>query len=92
MGTCARRVGSGCGRGERGARVTITCVAETCTPLHVMSRLDHHVFSRERGSGGAAGAGRRGYPRVRPPRFAEMCSGSEEGSYLRLIDLCITQL
>ena len=24
--------------------------------------------------------------------FAEMCSGSEEGSYLRLIDLCITQL
>jgi len=24
--------------------------------------------------------------------FTEMCSGSEEGSYLRLIDLCITQL
>jgi len=24
--------------------------------------------------------------------FAEMCSGSEEGSYLRLIDFCITQL
>ena len=24
--------------------------------------------------------------------FAEMCSGSEEGSYLRLIDLCFTQL
>ena len=24
--------------------------------------------------------------------FAEMLSGSEEGSYLRLIDLCITQL
>ena len=24
--------------------------------------------------------------------FAEMCSGSEEGSYLRLIDSCITQL
>jgi len=24
--------------------------------------------------------------------FIEMCSGSEEGSYLRLIDLCITQL
>ena len=24
--------------------------------------------------------------------FAEMCSGSEEGSYFRLIDLCITQL
>ena len=23
---------------------------------------------------------------------AEMCSGSKEGSYLRLIDLCITQL
>jgi len=24
--------------------------------------------------------------------FAEMCSGSEAGSYLRLIDLCITEL
>ena len=24
--------------------------------------------------------------------FTEMCSGSEEGSYLRLIDLCINQL
>jgi len=24
--------------------------------------------------------------------FGEMCSGSEEGSYLRLIDSCITQL
>jgi len=24
--------------------------------------------------------------------FAEMCSGSEAGSYLRLIDLCITRL
>ena len=24
--------------------------------------------------------------------FTEMCSGSKEGSYLRLIDLCITQL
>ena len=24
--------------------------------------------------------------------LAEMCSGSEEGSYLRLIDFCITQL
>ena len=24
--------------------------------------------------------------------FTEMCSGSEEGSYLRLIDVCITQL
>jgi len=24
--------------------------------------------------------------------FAEMCSGSEAGSYLRLIDFCITQL
>ena len=24
--------------------------------------------------------------------FTEMCSGSEAGSYLRLIDLCITQL
>ena len=24
--------------------------------------------------------------------FTEVCSGSEEGSYLRLIDLCITQL
>ena len=24
--------------------------------------------------------------------FAEMCSGSEAGSYFRLIDLCITQL
>jgi len=24
--------------------------------------------------------------------FAEMCSGSEEGSYLKLIDFCITQL
>ena len=24
--------------------------------------------------------------------FTEMCSGSEEGSYSRLIDLCITQL
>ena len=33
-----------------------------------------------------------------PPRiqgvnyFTEMCSGSEESSYLRLIDFCITQL
>jgi len=26
------------------------------------------------------------------PPFAEMCSGSEAGSYLRLIDFCITQL
>jgi len=25
-------------------------------------------------------------------RFKEMCSGSEEGSYLRRIDFCITQL
>jgi len=25
------------------------------------------------------------------PHFTEMCGGSEEGSYLRLIDLCITQ-
>ena len=25
-------------------------------------------------------------------RGTEMCSGSEEGSYLRLIDFCITQL
>jgi len=24
--------------------------------------------------------------------FTEMCSGSEEGTYVRLIDLCITQL
>ena len=24
--------------------------------------------------------------------FAEMCSGSEAGSYLRLMDCCITQL
>jgi hypothetical protein len=24
--------------------------------------------------------------------FAEMCSGSEEGSYLRLVDFCITEL
>ena len=24
--------------------------------------------------------------------FTELCSGSEAGSYLRLIDLCITQL
>jgi len=24
--------------------------------------------------------------------FTEMCSGSEAGSYLRLIDLCISQL
>ena len=24
--------------------------------------------------------------------FAEMCSGSEEGSYFRLIDCCVTQL
>jgi len=24
--------------------------------------------------------------------FAEMCCGTEAGSYLRLIDLCITQL
>ena len=27
-----------------------------------------------------------------PTGDAEMCSGSEEGSYLRLIDFCITQL
>ena len=26
------------------------------------------------------------------PYFTEMCSGSEAGSYLRLIDFCITQL
>ena len=71
--------------------MTITCVAETCTPLHVMSRVDHHVFSRERGSGGAAGGGG-GYPISRATRFAEMCSGSEEGSYLRRIGMCITQL
>ena len=25
-------------------------------------------------------------------RFTEMCSGSEAGSYLRLIDFCITEL
>jgi len=25
-------------------------------------------------------------------KVPEMCSGSEEGSYLRFIDLCITQL
>ena len=25
------------------------------------------------------------------PPSAEMCSGSEEGSYLRLVDFCITQ-
>ena len=24
--------------------------------------------------------------------FTEMCSGSEEGSYLRFVDFCITQL
>ena len=39
----------------------------------------------------------RGPPRVlrraRPSsHFTEMCSGSEAGSYLRLIDSCITQL
>jgi len=31
-------------------------------------------------------------PRTPPDYFAEMRSGSEEGSYLRLIDFCITQL
>ena len=31
-------------------------------------------------------------PARSPNCFAEMGSGSEEGSYLRLIDLCITQL
>jgi len=30
--------------------------------------------------------------RVEGNYLAEMCSGSEAGSYLRLIDLCITQL
>ena len=33
-----------------------------------------------------------GTPLPKNNYFAEMCSGSEEGSYLRLIDLCITQL
>ena len=28
--------------------------------------------------------------RLRLGRAAEMCSGSEEGSYVRLIDVCIT--
>ena len=30
--------------------------------------------------------------RVKNNYFAEMCSGSKEGSYLGLIDVCITQL
>ena len=29
-------------------------------------------------------------PPVRVHRIAELCSGAEEGSYLRLIDSCIT--
>ena len=39
------------------------------------------VARRDEGGGGRNGGG-----------GAEMCSGSEAGSYLRLIDLCITQL
>ena len=31
-------------------------------------------------------------PRFKNNYFAEMCSGSEEGSYLRLIDVCITRI
>ena len=35
---------------------------------------------------------RRPAPSKHNNHFTEMCSGSEAGSYLRIIDLCITQL
>ena len=31
-------------------------------------------------------------PNLKNNYFTEMCSGSEEGSYLMLVDLCIAQL
>jgi len=34
----------------------------------------------------------RHHPTGKNNYFTEMCSGSEAGSYLRLIDFCITQL
>ena len=35
---------------------------------------------------------RRSLIQVRPNYLTEMCSGSEEGSYSRLIEFCTTQL
>ena len=34
----------------------------------------------------------RGWPQSKKSYFTEMCSASGKGSYVRLIDLCITQL
>jgi len=50
-----------------------------------LGRLDAHLRRVHLPGGG-------GSVRLAPEVTLEMCSGSEAGSYLRLIDFCITQL
>ena len=62
--------------------------------------LGGRAVSYEQGTGAGAGCSAMKYQSPSPPHalqlasnfFTEMCSGSEEGSYLRLIDFRITQL
>ena len=65
------------------------CVSQEHTCSHRQSLLRVEVFScvcTSRFSASGVGSHfKNNYP-------TEMCSGSEEGSYLRLIDLCITRL
>ena len=54
------------------------------------------LYQRARGVHGMCGARARApsteHRALSTNHSTEMCSGSEAGSYLRLIDLCITQL
>ena len=79
------RVGScvddkrGWGLGLRVKGLVVVVVAEPVAhPVVHLSGLKVHRFD--------LGSARKVH------RAREMCSGSEEGSYLRLIDFCITQL
>jgi len=52
-----------------------------CGTFAIVSGASHEYFERAKNLSGSDNN-----------YLAEMCSGAEEGSYLRLIDLCITQL
>ena len=69
--------------GRHGIQHEAQCVA--CATLTLVVRQRVTNFSVESGSDGHR-------KRFKNSYFAELCSGSAEGSYLRLIDFCITQL
>ena len=62
-----------------------TCLATTLHPTR-------EILNPRSSTPGTANTPEPRAPQIKNDYYAELCSGSEEGLYLRLIDLCITQL